>query len=207
MARARGLKRLSIAWIRELAEPYLRGYRARSERAGSLRGYWFTLPAPGVRSARDGKRASAESVGFFAGYLVGEEGFSYLAPAPPECVVFASVQPLGGAAHRRLVRQPESLVRRTFGYIRWLTHRPPRFAFYEDQLTALVRHVSMREWPRAKYEHFSGNFFIETLAWLVRSGLVRMLREEGSRGKLAAAVLEDSRPREKSRSRSGRASR
>jgi hypothetical protein len=30
----------------------------------------------------------------------------------------------------------------------------------------------MREWPPEKYQHFSGNFFIETLAWLVRSGLV-----------------------------------
>jgi hypothetical protein len=29
----------------------------------------------------------------------------------------------------------------------------------------------MREWPPEKFQHFSGNFFIETLAWLVRSGL------------------------------------
>lgn len=69
-------------------------------------------------------------------------------------------------------------MRKTHEYIRWLTHRPPRFAFYPDALPAMVRHVSMREWPRGKYAHFSRNFFIETLAWLVRSGLVRKLRVE-----------------------------
>jgi hypothetical protein len=36
----------------------------------------------------------------------------------------------------------------------------------------------MRAWPREKFEHFSRNFFIETLAWLVRSGLVRKLLSE-----------------------------
>jgi hypothetical protein len=35
----------------------------------------------------------------------------------------------------------------------------------------------MTEWPPEKYQHFSGNFFIETLAWLVRSGLVKKLCE------------------------------
>ena len=115
------------------------------------------------------------------GYLVAADDFAFLAPETPECLAFVYLRPLGGSLHRRLVRRPQSLLRRTFDYIRWLTHRPPRFVFYSDQLAAMVRHLSMRGWPRAKYEHFSRNFFIETLAWLVRSGLVGRLLAEGSR--------------------------
>ena len=161
----------AAAWIRTLAKPYLRGYRARAERRGSLRGYWFE--APGLRGAR---------CGFFLGYLVSETGFEFLAPQPPECLVFAYVAPAGGALHRRLVLAPESLLRRTFAYIRWLTHRHPRFAFFDDQLPAMVRHRSMRDWPPEKFEHYSRNFFIETCAWLVRSGLVRKLRDASRAG-------------------------
>jgi hypothetical protein len=51
----------------------------------------------------------------------------------------------------------------------------------------MTRHASMREWPRGKYEHFSRNFFIESLAWLVRSGLVRKLLEEAAGEKLPQA--------------------
>jgi len=72
-------------------------------------------------------------------------------------------------------------MRKTFHYIRWLTHRPPRFAFFDREIAAMVRHNSMRDWPPNKYQHFSRNFFIETLAWLVRSGLVGKLREEALR--------------------------
>lgn len=91
------------------------------------------------------------------------------------------MRPVGGPAHRRLVLEPESLLRKTFAYIRWLTHRSPRFVFFEKEHAAMVRHQSMREWHRAKHEHYSRNFFIETLAWLVRSGLVRKLLAKGSR--------------------------
>lgn len=42
----------------------------------------------------------------------------------------------------------------------------------------MARHGSMQAWPAEKYQHLSQNFFIETLAWLVRSGLVRKLKEE-----------------------------
>jgi hypothetical protein len=45
----------------------------------------------------------------------------------------------------------------------------------------------MRDWPRGKYEHFSRNFFIESLAWLVRSGLVRKLPVEAGGEKLPQA--------------------
>ena len=119
-------------------------------------------------------------MGFFVGYLVGPGEYVFLKPVPPECVVFAFVAPVGGSAHRRLVRQPGSLLRKTFEYIRWLTHRPPLFVFFDRELAAMVRHLSMRDWPRGKRRHLSRNFFIETLSWLVRSGLVRKLAEEAS---------------------------
>ncbi|MBI3483764.1 MAG: hypothetical protein HY012_01230, partial [Acidobacteria bacterium] len=163
----------AVGWIRPLAAPYLRGFRARAQSAAadsSLRGYWFEAP-----HARDGIRR-----GFFVGYLNASDDFTFLEPQPPECLVFAFVAPVGGALHRRLVRAPDSLLRKTFAYIRWLTHRLPRFVFFEDRLPAMVRHRSMREWPAEKYEHFSRNFFIETCAWLVRSGLVRKFAEESA---------------------------
>lgn len=161
------MKTPPIDWIPALAEPYLRGYRPRLQQRGALRGCWFVSPA----AKRGGSR------GFFVGYLADGKGWEFLAPGAQECLVFAFVQRPGGAAHRRLVRQEGSLVRRTFEYIRWLTHRPPRFAFYEAELPALVRHASMRAWPRARQQHLSRNFFIETLAWLVRSGLVKKLAQ------------------------------
>ena len=152
-----------IAWIRPLAEPYLRGYRARAERGASLRGWWFL-------SAK--LRGQA---GFFVGYCVSaSRALPELPGAMPHCVVFAFVKPKT-ALHRRLVRPPKSLLRWTSEYIRWLTHRPPRFVFSEDRLATLARSQPMGDWPRGKYEHDSRNFFIETLAWLVRSGLVRRL--------------------------------
>ena len=91
------------------------------------------------------------------------------------------MNPADGELHRRLVREPGGLVRKTFDYIRWLTHRPPRFVFHEKEEAAMARHASMKDWPAAKREHLSRNFFIETLCWLVRSGLVRKLREEAGK--------------------------
>ncbi len=186
----------SITWIRPLSQPYLRGYRALAERGGSLRGYWFLPPLAsggGIRErAPIGVRGSPASLGFFVGYLVRADDYPFFSPEPPECLVFAFVRPIGGLLHRRLVRRPGSLMRRTFEYIRWLTHRPPRFEYYGDQLPAMVRRVSMRGWPRGKYGHFSRNFFIETLAWLVRSALVRKLLAEGQR---SAAVSKTTRVR------------
>lgn len=171
-----------MAWIRPLAEPYLRGYDAVVQRSGSLRGYWFISPVGKRRREPRGHKASSPGPvagrGFFVGYLVCGDGFSFLAPEPPECLVFAFVAPVGGKLHSRLVRQPGGSVRKMVEYIRWLTHRPPRFALFDDRLPAVVRHQSMRGWPRAAYRHLSRNFFIETLAWLVRSGVVRKLRGE-----------------------------
>ena len=156
----------STAWIKLVATPYLRGYQARVER-GALRGYWF---------APRGLRGQA---GFFVGFCEAsvELGSTALLGDAPHCLVFAFVK-RKSALHRRLVRPPKSLLRWTSEYIRWLTHRPPRFVFSADALATLLRSQSMAEWPRSKHEHFSRNFFIETLAWLVRSGLVRRLPME-----------------------------
>ena len=181
----------ALPWVRELAAPYLRGYRAVAERRGSLRGYWFLTSGRGGIPREAGPK-SAGSAGFFVGYLLEGPELAKLfphspAPQPPECLVFAFVAPPGGELHGRLVSEPGSLVRKTFEYIRWLTHRPPRFVFEEDSYAAMTRHASMRDWPRGKYEHFSRNFFIESLAWLVRSGLVRKLPVEAGGEKLPQA--------------------
>jgi hypothetical protein len=159
----------SCTWIRTLAAPYLRGYRAVAERRGGLRGYrFFARSLPGTRAR----------CGFFVGYLLDPARHEFLKSHPPECIVFAFVEPVSSALYRSLVTSEKSLLRRTAEYISWLTHRPPRFAFFEDQETVLVRHFSMVSWPVEKRRHYSGNFFIETLAWLVRSGLVKKLRPE-----------------------------
>ena len=172
----------SIAWIRALAAPYLKGYKPVAAKGSSLQGYWF-LASSKARVRKESTPAgrppaSGQSAGFFVGYLIGSGEYSFFAPEPPECLVFASVGPVGSTLHRRLVAEPGSLVRKTFEYIRWLTHRPPRFVFHEKELPAMARHGSMRVWPAEKHRHLSRNFFIETLAWLVRSGLVRKLKEE-----------------------------
>jgi hypothetical protein len=166
---------VAFEWIRPLAAPYLRGYRPVVQRTGVLRGYWFVHPAtvhpPGGGPLAGNSRAA--SVGFFAGYLLGTAGYESLDPRPPECLVFAFIAPVGGLVYRRLVDDAEGLFRKTFTYIRWLSHRPPRFVFQEKSEAVLVRHQSMRSWRKDKCQHFSRNFFVETLTWLVRSGLTR----------------------------------
>lgn len=152
-----------------MASPYLRGYRAQLQQNGELRGFWFTVPAA--------KRKKEADCGFFLGYLIEAGDYAFLSPQPPECIVFACVRPAGSKAHKRLVSAPESLIRKTSTYIRWLTHHLPRFSFHENAPAALVRHQPMGAWPEDKWEHYSRNFLIETLAWLVRSGLVRKLLE------------------------------
>jgi hypothetical protein len=163
---------LDIFWIRPLAAPYLRGYRPTAVRRGPLRGYRFAAPPNGGTKSR---------AGFFVGYLVDPEHHEFLKPAAPECIVFAFLEPVGSAFHDAMVAQEGSLLRKTTEYIGWLTHRPPRFAFFDDREIALARHFSMQGWPVAKRRHFSRNFFIETLAWLVRSGLVSRLHAGSTR--------------------------
>jgi hypothetical protein len=173
----------AVDWIVPLAEPYLRGYVPALEGDASLSGYRFIAP-PFARplknrggSARAGSRAAA--AGFFVGYLHDPSGFEFLRPQAPECLVFCWIEPASGALHRRLVQAPESLLRGTAEYIRWLTHRLPRFQFCPEERVVLARHASLGDWPPEKWGHLSRNFFIETMCWLVRSALVRRLAAEG----------------------------
>ncbi len=155
----------SIDWIPELAEPYLRGYAPERETGGGLRGWRFLSPS----------RTRGTRLGFFVGFLAKTRGWNFLEPQTPEFLIFAFVQPVGGAAHTELVAADSGLVRQTFEYIRWLTHRPPRFQFFDKEAVALVRRTPLRLWPEKRIEHYARNFTIETLAWLVRSALVRKL--------------------------------
>lgn len=200
-ARSKAPGEWNCDWIPSLAEPYLRGYAPQFESAKSLLGYRFLAEdsAPVPRSSRKSRSVASEaaSAGFFIGYLLEPGGLPFLKPTPPEFLVFCFVEPLGGRFHRRVVGEPDSLIRRTAEYIRWLTHRPPRFESFPEELAALVRHIPTKEWPAGRTEHYARNFLIETLAWLVRSALVRRLP-----GEIAAAE----RPASKSRAAGSRGS-
>ena len=179
IARNHQVKWPDVEWIADLAEPYLRGYLPVREKGKELEGFWFEVPADeiGKRKKEVRRRKVTTKCGFFVGYLRRSETYSYLDTETPECLVFVTLGEPGAELHQRLVAPADSLLRKTHTYIGWLTHRPPRFAFFEDRYIAMVRHRTMQDWPEEKYVHFSRNFFIETLAWLVRSGLVRKLLE------------------------------
>jgi len=164
-----------------LAEPYLRGYDSELENGKSLLGYrFFAQPSSPPAPSRKKRRGSSEnpSAGFFIGYLLDARELPFLKATPPEFLVFCFLEPVGGHLHRRLLSAPDSLMRRTAEYIRWLTHHPPRFELFADEHAALVRHIPIRHWPADRTEHYARNFTIETLAWLVRSALVRRLPDE-----------------------------
>ncbi|MGH9614783.1 MAG: hypothetical protein ACRD4P_17095, partial [Bryobacteraceae bacterium] len=129
----------------------------------------------GYRFVPRGKAGTVSGRGFFVGYLHQAQDYEFLQPTLPECLVFAFLEPVKSDAYRRLVTAEGSLLRRTFEYIGWLTHRRPRFELFDGRSVVMVRHSSMKDWPLEKYDHFCRNFFIETLAWLVRSGLVAKL--------------------------------
>jgi hypothetical protein len=159
----------SVAWIRDLARPYLQGFTpALDPSGGALRGYRFW------RVFGRGKRVRA---GFFAGFLLDGKGYEDLEPAPPECLLFAFVEPAGSSLHQRLVARPGSLFRSTHEYISWLTHHPPRFQFSKNGPAGLVRHLPVSCWPEGRRAHYARNFLTEGLAWLVRSAIVRRLAE------------------------------
>ncbi len=161
----------SVAWIRDLARPYLRGFTPALEPAGALRGYRFSRPIG---------RGSRTRAGFFAGFLVDGRAYEEYETVPPECVLFAFVEPAGSALHQRLVARPGSLFRSTHEYISWLTHHPPRFQFSANGPAGLVRHLPVSCWPVGKRAHYARNFLIEGLAWLVRSAIVRRLAAEAA---------------------------
>ena len=160
------------------------------EKRSDLIGYRFVAQnsAPAAQSAKKTRQGAfaAPSAGFFIGYLLESRvesraesrGLPFLKATPPEFVVFCFIEPPGGRFHRRLISEADSLMRRTAEYIRWLTHRLPRFELFPDEHAALIRHVPIQEWPPERIDHYARNFLIETLAWLVRSALVRRLPSE-----------------------------
>ena len=162
-----------VQWIAQLAEPYFRGYAPRVANEPQLTGCWFD-----AASTQQGGGAC----GFFAGFLKDPQCYSYLQAQTPACLVFVWFREPGGALHKQLVTAQGSLLRKTHEYIGWLTHRPPRFALFENESVTMVRQQPLRDWPPDKYAHYARNFFIETLAWLVRSGLVKKLAEAREAG-------------------------
>ncbi len=166
----------SLRWIQTLALPYLQGFLPVPQRAGSLAGFWFLHPSFSVRLPRlvpPPDYSAAPALGFFLGSPLAPSGLEFLSPEPPECIAFAFVAPLRGSLHDALVAGQGSLLRSTYTYIGWLTHRRPRFVFHPDRSIVLARHAPMRAWPLSSRSHLSRNFYIETLCWLVRSALVR----------------------------------
>jgi hypothetical protein len=154
---------IACPWLQELAAGYLRQHTTVYPQAGAgLWGYSF--------EREQGRR----KIGFFAGFLTGGAGKRVPASASltrPECAVLAFAHPVGSALHRRLVREPGSLFRRSFELLTKYTNRRPRFEFHEKEVSALIRHLPLAAFPRRQREKYARNFFVETLALLVRSGL------------------------------------
>lgn len=89
--------------------------------------------------------------------------------------MFAYVRPPRSALHRRLVRDAGSLLRRAYELLTKYTNRRPRFEFHETDWRVLVRHVPLAAFPEGEEEKYARNFFTETLALLLRSGLPEKL--------------------------------
>ena len=119
-------------------------------------------------------RGARGRYGFFVGFFL-PTGPKPRAPHPaelPECAVFAYVRP---PLHRRLVRDAGSPIRRAYELLTKYTNRRPRFELQEKDWRALVRHVPLAAFPAGEEEKFARNFFMETLALLLRSGLPEKL--------------------------------
>jgi len=151
-------------WLRELAAGYLTEFpRVSAERRGGLRGFRFT------------RRVGRSRAGFFVGFLTRRSRDLPFALGPPECAVFAFVEPLRGSLHARLVRSADALFPVSYGFITKYTARQPRFELHEERSAALIRHVPLRAFPPGAREKHARNFFMETLAILQRSALVERL--------------------------------
>jgi hypothetical protein len=156
-----------------LAEGYLRAFSKVSPlRRAGLRGYSLE------------SRQAPRGVGFFVGFLTGKPskttGLASASLQLPECVVLAYVRPAGRSIHRRLVSRPTSLFRRSFELLTKYTARPPRFQFQENSSAVLARHIPLSTFPSGEQEKYARNFFRESLALIVRSGLPRELLRTGT---------------------------
>ncbi|MGH9803625.1 MAG: hypothetical protein ACRD4D_00510, partial [Candidatus Acidiferrales bacterium] len=149
-------------WLPELAEGYLRRFeKVRPLRAGGLWGY------------RLESHAARGRYGFFVGFFLptGRKAGAPLPADAPQCAVFAYVGPPGSALHRRLVRAAGGPVRRAYELLTKYTNRRPRFEFHQKDWRALVRRVPLAAFPAGEEEKYARNFFMETLALLLRCGL------------------------------------
>ena len=86
----------------------------------------------------------------------------------PECGVGAFARP---ELRRKLVGAKESVFRLSYGRVMKYTTRRPRWELRERAELALARHEPLEAFPADDVEKFARNFFIESLAVLVRSGL------------------------------------
>jgi len=149
--------------MEELAAGYLRPFE--TVKREQRRGFW------GYAFARGSGRGQ---VGFLVGFLVGAPKLAAKVPVAlhlPECAIGAFARPAGSRLHQRLVRRPGSAFRRGFERLSKYSARRPRFEFYENDWRAILRHVPLGAFPPGEEEKYARNFFIESLALLVRSGL------------------------------------
>lgn len=159
---------LACPWLPDLAAGYLRQYeRIHRQQKGGLWGYDLV------------RKRGRPQVGFFVGFLIERSPkrgkTSSLIVHPPECAVMAFVRPTRLPLHRRLVREPANPFRRAFELLTKYTLRRPRFEFHEREAGALIRHVPLAAFPPGEEEKYARNFFMETLALVVRSGLPEKL--------------------------------
>ncbi len=149
---------IDCPWLEELAGGYLREYGVVApERRGGLWGYTFQT------------KRTRQGAGFFVGFLTGKR--AGLTLHPPECTVLAYVRPARSKLHQELVRQPGSVFRRSYELLTKYTNRRPRYEFRENDWVALLRHQPLAAFLPDEEEKYARNFFMETLALLVRSGL------------------------------------
>lgn len=129
------------------------------------RGLWgYQLESRGARGR----------YGFFVGFILapGRKPGTRQPPELPECAAFAYARP---QLHRKLVRDAGSPFRRAYELLTKYTNRRPRFEFNEKDWRALVRRVPLAAFPAGDEEKYARNFFMETLALFVRSGLTEKL--------------------------------
>lgn len=141
-------------WLCELAAGYLRQFAdARARRSARLWGYSFE------------RKHGRNRVAFFVGFSTRRS----------RCTVFAAVRPQTGKLRQRLVRRRGSQFRRAYDLLTKYTARRPRFEFREQGEAAILRRVPLSQFPSHQREKYARNFFMETLALLVRSGLPETL--------------------------------
>lgn len=156
---------LAVSWLRPLAETYLGPFSVCRRTSGGLDGYFFK------------RQASRVELGIFIGFLTRNSALARQVKAePPGCVVYASVAPARSTAHARLVSEAGSLFRQTYDLLNRYTATRPRFGFYEEAGAAIVRHAPLASFPARLRKRYARNFFVESLALLVRTCLPDYLR-------------------------------